>query len=193
MAKTVPADNSPRGSGSRIERLATGELQLDPRNARLHGPRNLEAMQASLERFGQQRPIVVSADGVVLAGNATLQAARALGWTHIDAVRTSLADAEAVAYAVADNRTAELAEWDAAVLGKLAQEVDLAPYFTEGELQAVIGTWELPEAELERLEAQLEPAAAPATITVRCDEADREAVADAVRAAVAPFAGAVVE
>jgi hypothetical protein len=49
---------------------------------------------------------------VVRAGNGQLTAARRLGWTHIAAVVVDEGDHEAVRYAVRDNRTAELAEWD---------------------------------------------------------------------------------
>jgi DNA modification methylase len=49
---------------------------------------------------------------VVRAGNGTLAAAKALGWKEIAVVRSTLAGSEATAYAIADNRTAELAEWD---------------------------------------------------------------------------------
>ena len=51
-----------------------------------------------------------------MASNGTVEAARALGWSSIAAVRTSLNGAEAIAFAIADNRTAELAEWDDAAL-----------------------------------------------------------------------------
>lgn len=88
------------------------ELTSDPRNARLHGEKNLKSVVDSLRRFGQQKPIVVDADGVVQAGNGTLAAAKELGWTHIAISRTHLRGAEARAFAIADNRTAELAEWD---------------------------------------------------------------------------------
>lgn len=88
------------------------ELTSDPRNARLHGEKNLKSVVDSLKRFGQQKPIVVDADGVVQAGNGTLAAAKELGWTHIAISRTHLRGAEARAFALADNRTAELATWD---------------------------------------------------------------------------------
>jgi len=42
----------------------------------------LEQIKASLRRFGQQKPIVVDATNVVRAGNGTLAAAKALGWTN---------------------------------------------------------------------------------------------------------------
>jgi len=97
---------------ARIERVAISSLVPDPANVRKHSAKNLDAIKGSLARFGQQKPIVVSAAGVVVAGNGTLAAAVALGWTEIDVVRSPLVGSEATAYAIADNRTAELAEWD---------------------------------------------------------------------------------
>jgi hypothetical protein len=87
-------------------------LREDPANLRLHPDRNIEALIASLMRFGQQKPIVVDTKGIVRAGNGLLAAARRLEWTHIAAGMTNLSDAELTAYAIADNRIAELSEWD---------------------------------------------------------------------------------
>jgi len=92
--------------------IALVDLSLDPSNVRKHSRRNLDAIKASLRKFGQQKPIVVDAKGIVLAGNGTLTAAKELGWTEIQIVRTELAGVEATAFAIADNRTAELAEWE---------------------------------------------------------------------------------
>ena len=100
----------------RTAKVKCDTLTLDPVNARTHDKRNIEAIKASLLKFQQQKPIVVDADNVVRAGNGTLIAARELGWDTISVVRTTLAEAEALAYAIADNRTAELAAWDAEAL-----------------------------------------------------------------------------
>ena len=94
------------------------ELMNDPANVRKHGQRNIETIKASLARFGQQKPIVVDANGVVVAGNGTLAAAKELGWKDLHVVRTGLAGSDRTAYAIADNRTAELAEWDDAALSE---------------------------------------------------------------------------
>jgi hypothetical protein len=95
--------------------VPVAELKPDPQNARKHGDRNRETVVASLRRFGQQFPVVALEDGTVIAGNARLDAAIALGWTHLAVVR--FRDREsAKAFALADNRTAELAEWDTALL-----------------------------------------------------------------------------
>ena len=99
-------------SAVRIESVPIDSIHFDPANVRRHPDRNLDAVKASLKRFGQQKPIVVDADGVVRAGNGALAAAKALGWAAINVVRTDLRGVEATAYAIADNRTAELAEWD---------------------------------------------------------------------------------
>jgi DNA modification methylase len=103
-------------------------LALDPRNARKHGRRNLDAIRASLAEFGQRRPLVVMGDMTVIAGNGTLEAARDLGWSEIDVtvVPSDWTPEQARAYALADNRTAELATWDEEVLLEALTELDLA-------------------------------------------------------------------
>jgi ParB-like nuclease domain/DNA methylase len=108
------------------------ELSLDPKNARKHSARNLEAIAASLNKFGQRKPIVVHR-GIVLAGNGTLEAAKSLGWTEIDVaeVPEDWDNDTAKAYALADNRTAELAEWDESELAKQLLELQDADWDIE--------------------------------------------------------------
>jgi ParB-like chromosome segregation protein Spo0J len=119
-----------------IESVAIASLSADPANARKHGQRNLDAIAASLCRFGQQKPIVVDSHGVVRAGNGQLAAARALGWTHIRVVRSDLPATELTAFAIADNRTAELAEWDAEILAGLLSNPELGEVgFTDEEMK----------------------------------------------------------
>jgi ParB-like chromosome segregation protein Spo0J len=64
------------------------------------------------EAVRSAEPILVDADGIILAGNGTYAGAIELGWKFIAVVRSHLRGAEARAYAIADNRTGELAEWD---------------------------------------------------------------------------------
>jgi ParB-like chromosome segregation protein Spo0J len=105
-----------------VESIDIALLHLDPANARKHSRPNIEAIKSSLARFGQQKPIVVDSKNVVRAGNGTLVAATELGWTKINIVRTDLAGVEATAFAIADNRTAELAQWDPQTLSALLAE-----------------------------------------------------------------------
>jgi site-specific DNA-methyltransferase (adenine-specific) len=109
----------------KIERLALAKLRHDDQNARTHDQANLKAIAGSLEQFGQRKPIVITQDNKVVAGNGTLTAAKLIGWTEIDCARVP-ADWSAdqiKAYALADNRTAELAQWDEQ--GMAAQLLDL--------------------------------------------------------------------
>lgn len=126
-----------------IETVAIDSLSLDPANLRKHSQRNLDAISASLRRFGQQKPIVVNAQNVVLAGNGTLTAARAIGWKEIKIVRSELAGTQATAFGIADNRSAELAEWDdnlADVLASLkAEDFPLSDIgFDEADLKELV-------------------------------------------------------
>lgn len=101
--------------------VAIDKLSLDPSNARKHGDQNLSAIKGSLSKFGQQKPIVVTRKNVVIAGNGTLAAAKDLGWKEIQVRYTDLSGPEAIAFALADNRTSELAEWDKDILGAQLQ------------------------------------------------------------------------
>lgn len=109
-----------------VQRVPVASLVFDPQNARKHDQKNLGAIASSLERFGQRKPIVITPDNVVIAGNGTLQAAVSLGWSEIEVTRTPIGWTwdEVKAYALADNRTAELAEWDSAVLAEQLLELD---------------------------------------------------------------------
>jgi hypothetical protein len=109
----------------KLETLAISKLTLDPNNARTHDNANLEAIAGSLTQFGQRKPIVIDQNNVVVAGNGTVTAAQSLGWTEIQAVRVPADwDADRIkAFALADNRTAELASWNPEVLA--SQLIDL--------------------------------------------------------------------
>lgn len=114
--------------------------QLEPleRNARKHGERSIKAIAKSLERFGQRKPCVALADGTVIAGNGTLTAATQLGWTHL-AVSRFENEADAKAFAIADNRTAELSEWDDVELAEALKDVEtLAIGFSDAEIKSLI-------------------------------------------------------
>lgn len=108
-----------------LETVKIESLTLDPQNARKHSKRNLDAISSSLDKFGQRKPIVVH-NGVVIAGNGTLEAAKLLGWTDIAISRCpdDWDSDTAKAYALADNRSGELAEWDESVLVSQLVELD---------------------------------------------------------------------
>lgn len=100
-------------------------LVPDPANARTHNTKNIEAIKASMTKFGQRQPIVIQKDGMIVrAGNGRLQAAKELGWRKIAALVIDDDNITATAYAIADNRSGELAEWDEDALEKILRELD---------------------------------------------------------------------
>ena len=128
-------------------------LQLDPQNARTHDQRNLDAIKASLTRFGQRLPIVVQRQGMVVrAGNGRVEAMRDMGWPEVAAVVVDENDVEATAFAIADNRSAELADWDFGeladalnMLSNNAPDLDLESFgWSEAEISglALAGSWD---------------------------------------------------
>ena len=92
----------------------------------------VDAVAASIREFGFRQPIVVDADGVIIAGHTRWKAAQKLGLEKVPVhVATDLTPAQVKAYRIADNKLAELASWDMELLplelGNLKQEgVDLS-------------------------------------------------------------------
>jgi DNA modification methylase len=77
----------------------------------------VEAVAESIRRFGFRQPIVVDADGVIVAGHTRFRAAQRPGLATVPVhVATDLTPDEVRAYRLADNKTAELASWDDAML-----------------------------------------------------------------------------
>ncbi len=73
----------------------------------------VEAVAASIREFGFRKPIVVDSDGVIVCGHTCLRAAKSLGLKKVPVhVAADLTEAQVKAFRLADNRTAELAEWD---------------------------------------------------------------------------------
>jgi ParB-like chromosome segregation protein Spo0J len=110
----------------KIQTLQIKDLTPDPNNARQHDDKNLKAIQGSLKEFGQRKPIVITKDGVIVAGNGTVEAAKRLGWLEIQAVRVpgDWTPNQIKAFALADNRTAELASWNMEVLDEQLWELE---------------------------------------------------------------------
>ncbi len=132
-----------------------------------NNPRNnaetVDKLMRSIKEFGFNTPIVVNSDGVVITGHARLKACRKLGYKEVPCVVVDLTDEQAKKYRIADNKIAELSEWDEQQLYKELQEIgsaiDLEDIgFSDDEIQSVLGAM---SAELERVDiATVTPVAA---------------------------------
>lgn len=150
--KATPAPVTPDAPDVRL--VPIDSLHLDPHNVRTHPEKNLTAIRDSLRAFGQQKPLVVTPDGLILAGNGTWSAAKTLGWPQIAVQVSTLSPDQARAYAVADNRTGELALWDETALADMLRDLHAQalplPGWDEAELQKLCaGTTPLVEVEPE--------------------------------------------
>ena len=107
----------------RITRKPLDQLRQHPKN-----PRNgdIELIAESLATNGQYKPIVVTKDGTILAGNHTYAAALSLGWKDILAVALDLdpASPEAERIMLADNRTSDVGNYDDSALAELLEGLE---------------------------------------------------------------------
>lgn len=136
--------------------MTIADLIPDPKNARRRGPRAEGMIVKSLQEVGAARSIVIDEDGRILAGNGTVQAAAEAGIENVTIVdasglelvavrRSGLTEAQKKRLAVLDNRTGELAEWDAGILAELNEEVDLNDLWNENELSRLLGEIPIPD------------------------------------------------
>ncbi len=96
----------------KIEMRNIGDLQPYPGNPRINDSA-VEAVANSIQQFGWRAPIVVDADMVIVCGHTRFKAAKKLGLTKVPVhVALDLTPEQVRAYRIADNKTAELAEWD---------------------------------------------------------------------------------
>lgn len=107
------------------ESLRPLAVQIDSLTLLPGNPRrgDIDAVARSYERFGQRKPIVARRDGTVIAGNHQLQAAQQLGWDEIAVVYVDDDEMTAKAFALADNRTADLSTYDMPSLSEMIKEV----------------------------------------------------------------------
>lgn len=96
-----------------VQKVSTQVLKPYNKNAKIHTPEQVQKIADSIKRFGFLNPILCDDQNRILAGHGRLQAAKLLGLEEVPVLYASgLTEAEKRAYTLADNRLAELAEWD---------------------------------------------------------------------------------
>ncbi len=105
-----------------VEMVPISRLFLSPTNPR-HNDAAVPHVIASLNRFKWQQAIVAKRSGEVIAGNTRLKAALKLGLETVPVWWFDGSDLDAVAYAIADNRTHEFAEWNEPELAALLEQL----------------------------------------------------------------------
>jgi hypothetical protein len=136
------------------------DLVPDSKNRRKHTPRNVGMIVDALHKVGAARSIVIDENNEVLAGNATIEAAGEAGITKLTVIdadgdeiiavrRTGLTSDQKRDLAIYDNRTGELAEWDAKqIMEDIDAGVDLVSFFNQSELDDLLAS-AIPSDELD--------------------------------------------
>ena len=143
------------------------DLKSDHKNARRRTDRSSDLIKESLQRYGAARSIVIDEDNRILAGNGTIDGAKAAGIRRVRIIesegdeviavrRTGLSEEQKVGLALADNRTADLSEWDLEMLHRLSEEHELDPWFNQNDLDELLNV-----VEVDPVEGNTDPDAVP--------------------------------
>ena len=132
--------------GSSVVYLSVDDIKGYRKHARKYSKRQRKLMERCIREFGFVLPILIDNDGTVIAGYLRLMVAKAIGYTKVPVIRiTHLTPAQVRALRIADNRLAELGEWDQELLAIELQDLIELDYdldftgFEAPEIDLIIG------------------------------------------------------
>ena len=101
----------------KVEQVEIDKIIPYVNNAKIHTDEQIDLIAGSIKEFGFLNPIILSEDNEIIAGHGRFMAAKKLGLKVVPVIRAEdLTPAQIKAYRLADNRLAELAEWDTELL-----------------------------------------------------------------------------
>lgn len=107
-----------------IEYLPLTDLTPYARNSRTHSPEQVAALAHSIRTYGFNNPVLVDADGLIVAGHGRVLAAAQAGLAQVPCIRLlHLTEAQRRAYVIADNKMADMGGWDMATLAGEIEEL----------------------------------------------------------------------
>jgi len=118
------------------------EIRPYDRNPRIIPQAAVDAVARSIQAFGFRAPIVVDANGIILAGHTRYKAAQQLGLDTVPVVwQSDITEIQARGYRIADNKVAEIATWDRDALDDEVRELAET---ADADLDALgLASWEL--------------------------------------------------
>src|ERR1022692_3257736 len=121
------------------------DLKSNPRNARTHTKYQVRQIANSITEFGFTNPVLLDHNNTIIAGHGRVAAAKLLGMSSAPTIRLeNLSSDQIRAYVIADNRLAEKAGWDQAILA-----IELQHLMTvESGFDVTITGFEIPEIDL---------------------------------------------
>lgn len=133
-----------------MDSIDLGALRHDEHNPREHNVRNMRMLRDSLEQLGAGRSILIDEDDIILAGNGVIDAAKEAGITKVRVIdadgteiiavrRTNLTPEQKRLMGYFDNRTGELAAWNAEQVAADASDgLDMGQFFMDTELATIL-------------------------------------------------------
>jgi DNA modification methylase len=107
-----------------IEHVPVGDLKPNPHNARKHPESQIELLAASIRQFGFVGAIIADEGNVIISGHGRHAAAKCVGMDVVPCIRVTNLTAKAkIAFALADNRLAELSDWDELALASQLEQL----------------------------------------------------------------------
>mgnify|MGYP000235845278 FL=1 len=115
--KDAPVQTPRVWPAAQVEMWQAADLVPYAKNARQHPADQIDQIAASMQRFGFTIPMLVAEDGTIIAGHGRLMAAVQLGLAEVPVmVARGWSEEDRRLYTLADNRLAEIAEWDPEML-----------------------------------------------------------------------------
>jgi 16S rRNA G966 N2-methylase RsmD len=121
------------------------DLKNNPRNARTHTKHQVRKIANSITEFGFTNPVLLDHNNTIIAGHGRVAAAKQLGLSQVPTIRLEdLTPDQVRAYVIVDNRLAETAGWDRAILA-----IELQHLMTiDSDFDVTITGFEIPEIDL---------------------------------------------
>lgn len=118
------------------------ELKNNPKNPRLNDDA-VESVAKSIEKYGFRNPLIIDENNIVWCGNTRLKAAKKLGLKEAPCICVKdLTEKQMAEYALLDNKTNEIADWDYEKLEEILPELDLEEFNIEWETSYNSIDWE---------------------------------------------------
>lgn len=144
-----------------LEILETETVLLEPweKNPRIND-QAVDAVARSISSFGFNVPILCDQNNKIIAGHTRWKAATQIGMLTVPVIRLQMTDAQRCAFAVADNKTAEIADWNLPLLREVivelqSEDVDIGSIgFSDEELRNLMNDGEAEEDSLPEVGAE---------------------------------------
>lgn len=105
------------GQDLNVTSVPLDHIKPHKNNPRTHSKKQVEQIAASMKEFGWTNPILIDNDRNIIAGHGRLEAAKLIGLGKVPTIKLGhLSEAQKKAYVIADNKLAENAGWDIALL-----------------------------------------------------------------------------